>query len=210
MMADDYYRSNNLAFQKVAPFYNLMASPFFRIRKKVVDISGVKRGDTVLDVCTGTGSQALAFGRKGYDVTGVDISPDMLRVARKRNRYRNVRFDIADATRLPFGDKQFDVATISLALHDMPREVRPGVLEEMKRVSKRIVVIDYNVPDNRLLRWLYVSFTALYELGYYRDFTRQNIRELLQQQGLKVVREDYPVARFVRISVCEITAAATT
>jgi ubiquinone/menaquinone biosynthesis C-methylase UbiE len=203
MTSADYYESNKRSFHKLAPFYNLIASPVARVRDKVVRLSGAKAGATILDVCTGTGSQAMAFGRKGYNVTGVDISADMLNIAVKRNRFRNVRFEIADATSLPFQDKLFAVSTISLALHDMPREVRPKVLEEMKRVSHRMVVVDYHIPDNKVERWLYISFTSLYELGYYHDFARQNLKELIQHQGLKIIQEAYGLRNFIKIFVCD-------
>jgi hypothetical protein len=85
----------------------------------------------------------------------------------------------------------------------MPREVRSRVLEEMKRVSRRVVVVDYHIPENRVERWFHVSFTSLYELGYYRDFARQNLRELLQQHGLKIIRECYGLINFIKIFVCE-------
>jgi ubiquinone/menaquinone biosynthesis C-methylase UbiE len=203
MTTNDYYLSNTLSFRKLAPFYNMIASPLVRIRNQVVRLSGAKEGDVILDVCTGTGSQALAFGEKGYDVIGVDISTDMLKIATKRNRYKHVRFEIADATSLPFKYKQFTISTISLALHDMPREVRPKVLEEMKRVSQQVVVVDYHIPENRVERWFHVSFTSLYELSYYRDFARQNLKELLQQHGLKVIREDYGLINYIKLFVCD-------
>jgi ubiquinone/menaquinone biosynthesis C-methylase UbiE len=152
MTTDDYYLSNTRSFQKLASFYNLIAYPLARVREQVVRVSGAQKGDSILDVCTGTGSQARAFGKKGYNVAGVDISTEMLNVAAKRNRYRNVKFEVVDATSLPFEDKQFAISTISLALHDIPREVRPKVLAEMKKVSRRVVVIDYHIPENKMER----------------------------------------------------------
>ncbi len=203
MMTNDYYLANTRSFRKLAPFYNLIASPLAKVRRRVVRLSGAKTGNKVLDVCTGTGSQAYAFGRIGCHVTGIDISPDMLQVAKRKNTCKNVKFQIADATSLPFEDKQFAVAPISLALHDMPREVRPRVLEEMKRVSQRLVVADYHIPENKVERWFHVSFTACYELGYYRDFAKQDLKGLLQQHGLKVIREGYGLINFIKIFVCE-------
>ena len=38
------------------------------------------------DVCTGTGTQAFAFAKRGYEVVGIDLSEEMLRVA-KKNKY---------------------------------------------------------------------------------------------------------------------------
>ena len=85
----------------------------------------------------------------------------------------------------------------------MPREIRPRVLEEMKRVSRKTVMVDYHIPENRVERWFHVTFTALYELGYYRDFARQDLKELLRQHGLRMIREGYGLVNFIKILVCE-------
>lgn len=203
MQSNDYYLSNSSSFRKLAPFYDLIASPLTRLRNKVAALSGAREGDAILDICTGTGAQAFAFGKIGCRVMGIDISPDMLQIAKRKNVYQNVEFQMADATSLPFEDGQFDISSVSLALHDMPREVRPRVLDEMKRVSKKVIVVDYHIPENRLERWLHVSFTALYELGYYRDFARQNLKELIGQHGLTVTGEGYALINYIKIFVCE-------
>jgi demethylmenaquinone methyltransferase/2-methoxy-6-polyprenyl-1,4-benzoquinol methylase len=202
-MNESHYTYNEQAFRKWAPFYNLIAMPLTRIRDKVVSMSGARVMDDVLDFCTGTGSQAFAFGRRGCNVIGIDLSTDMLNRARRLNRYENIRFEIADATKVPFPNKRFDIACVSMALHDMPREMRHQVLEEMKRVSQRVVVVDYHIPNNKVERWFHVSFTSLYEGKYYRDYARQDLDWMLRQHGLKVIGEGYGLINFIRILVCE-------
>jgi ubiquinone/menaquinone biosynthesis C-methylase UbiE len=127
----------------------------------------------------------------------------MLDRAKRLNRYENVRFEVADACKTPFPDKRFDVSCVSMALHDMPREMRHQVVEEMKRVSQRVVVVDYHIPENKLERWFHVSFTSLYEGKYYRDFSRQDLGWMLRQHRLKVLKEAYGLVNFVKILVCE-------
>ena len=140
-MNEDYYRYTNQFFGKWAPFYNLIAMPLSRIRNKVVNVAKARKGSTVLDVCTGTGAQAFAFGKRGYKVIGIDLSPDMLKVARQKNKYGNVEFKVADAVNIPFEDNSFEVSCISMALHDMPHGSRHEVLDEMKKVLVRGVEI---------------------------------------------------------------------
>jgi demethylmenaquinone methyltransferase/2-methoxy-6-polyprenyl-1,4-benzoquinol methylase len=202
-MADDFYAYNKKSFQKTAPFYNLISLPFIAVRSKVVLLSGAKEGNIVLDVCTGTGSQAFAFGKLGCDVIGMDLSEDMLKIAEKRNRYNNVKFGIADAARLPFENKQFDFSVISLALHDMPRQARDQTLQEMKRVSRKMIVVDFNASRSRLGRFAQVFFPPRYKSKYYRDFARQDLKELLQRHDLKVIRESYGLVKIIKILVCE-------
>jgi hypothetical protein len=59
----------------------------------------------------------------------------------------NVSFAVADASRLPdWQDGTFDAVTLVLALHEMPGEARLPVLRELRRVGRRLVVLDYAVP----------------------------------------------------------------
>ena len=202
-MSDDYRKYITESFGKWAPFYDLFTRPIFRIRDRVVDMIDEENLRTVLDVCTGTGAQAFAFGERGYKVTGIDLSTDMLQIAKRKNRYPNVQFQVADATNIPFCDNSFDISCISFALHDMPYSIRHKVLDEMNRVSRRLVIVDYYIPQNKLKRWLYVFFTSVYESMYYRDFAKRDINELLCQHNLAVVKEARTFADFAQILVCQ-------
>ncbi len=70
------------------------------------------RPGRLLDVGCGTGAHTAAFSRHGWEVTGVDLSSDQLRLARERG----VDVVQADATALPFDDTSFD-AVISMWTH---------------------------------------------------------------------------------------------
>jgi SAM-dependent methyltransferase len=71
-------------------------------------------GRDLLDVCTGTGHLAGAAGARGARVVGVDFADSMVVVARKN--YPDVRFQQADAEKLPFPDASFDVAVCAFGL----------------------------------------------------------------------------------------------
>ena len=202
--SEDYYSYTSEWFRRWAPFYNLIALPLSGIRDKVVVMADAKKGAIILDVCTGTGSQAFAFGKRGCHVVGIDLSEDMLKVARRKNSYKKVRIEVADATKMPFEDGYFDVSCISFALHDMPHEVRHQILDEMRRVSKRVVVADYNIPKRKLGRWFHIHVISIYESKYFKDFARRDLKELLQQHGLIVVKEAYGLIDIIKILVCEV------
>jgi len=204
-MNDDYYSYMSKLFGKWAYFYDLV-SIFISAsgtRDRVVDLVDAKRNSRILDLCTGTGDQAFAFGKRGYRVIGVDLSEKMLRLAEKKNKYENVRFVVADAVNLPFKDDCFDVSCISFALHDMPQDIRDVVLTEIRRVSKRVVVVDYNIPKSGLHRWLHVSVASLYESKYYHDFVKRDLIEILRLHSLRVVEEAYGLVDFIKILICE-------
>ena len=78
----------------------------------------------------------MAFAKKGLDVVGIDISEAMLKVARKKNKYLNLKLEVADATKLSIEDNSIDVSCVSFALHDMLLSIREKALQEMVRVTK--------------------------------------------------------------------------
>lgn len=187
-----YYALTKKAFDILAPFYNLMTLPLARVREQVVDFTNAGKDATILDVATGTGQQAFAFAKRGYDMVGVDLTESMLDIARKINKNGLVKFEIADATHLRFESNSFDVSCISFALHDMPLPIREKVLQEMARVAKPdgvIVIVDYDLPHNKLGRSLVCRLVTLYEGECYQQFIGSNLEVLLMKTGIEVKRK---------------------
>lgn len=126
---------------------------FDRALKEVRDIiiEQIEAGSTVVDIGCGTGALVFDLAEKRESVTGVELSSKMVEHAKRRqqsNGKNNVTFVHDDATSLHhFEDQQFDYLTISMALHEMPPELRVKVLNEAKRIAKKIIVADYVVPQ---------------------------------------------------------------
>lgn len=194
-MNEDYYLYTKKLFKRWAPLYNLMELFIAPVRLQVVELIHGQQGLKILDVATGTGKQAFAFAKKGYDVVGIDLSEDMLEIAHRMNKYDNVEFTVADATKIPFDDNCFDVTCISLALHDMPLSIRKKVLSEMVRVTQSvgtIAIIDYTLPKTRIWRILIYHIIRLYESKYYADFIKSDVYTLLQESGIQI-QKVYPM-----------------
>lgn len=191
-MEEEYYLYIKKWFKKWAPIYDFMDIFISGVRGKVVVFTEARNGSKILDVATGTGKQAFAFAKKGYGIDGVDLSEDMLKVANRKNKYGNVRFQVADATNLPYGDEYFDVSCISFALHDMPLTIREKVLGEMVRVTKRkgvIVIVDYALPANNIGKFFIYPVVKSYESKYYPEFVNSNFSDLLRKLGIRIEKE---------------------
>jgi demethylmenaquinone methyltransferase / 2-methoxy-6-polyprenyl-1,4-benzoquinol methylase len=108
--------------------------------------------DTVLDVATGTAAVAIEIVRqKDCFVVGVDRSPEMLEVGRRRivlaGAARQIRLEEADARSLPFDDGLFDALTFTYLLRYV--EDPSATLRELARVVKpggTIAGLEFGVP----------------------------------------------------------------
>ena len=183
--------------------YSRVIDPILRdIRLYTPEFSGMKAGDRVLDVCCGTGEQALHYARRGIIAAGIDSDPRMIKVAERSRRKRGswkVAFQLADAQRLPFRDSSFDCASISFSLHEKERPARDGVISEMKRVVKAegtLVFIDFSVPFPRnAYSYLVKAVELIAGRDHFRcsrDYIRQGgLDELLGSNRLREEKRDY-------------------
>lgn len=198
---EQYYNVARTAFKILAPLYDTGTAFISSLRNKVAELVEAGNGAEILDVATGTGQQAFAFARKGLDVIGIDASKDMLRIAIRKNRHDNVRFEIADAASLPFEDNSFDVSVVSLALHDMVCSIREKALKEMVRVTKpngAIIIVDYALPKNRIRRSVFYNIVRLYE-PYYPEFIKSDIEATLRKSGVEIEKRLLALFGAVRI-----------
>ena len=202
-MNREYYSYTTRLFKRWSRFYHILVDiPLSRLRDKVVDFVNVENVSRILDVATGTGGQAFAFAEMGYDVVGIDLSKNMLKVANMKNRHENLKFKVADATRIPFENNHFDVSCVSFALHDMPLNIREKTLEEMLRVTKPkgiIVIVDYALSKNKIFRYLIYHFIKSFETKYYIEYIKSNLETLFRKYGIEIENEHSVLFGTVRI-----------
>lgn len=192
-------------FDRMAHTYDRLERLFVGLRPQVVEMAAAPRGARVLDAATGTGSQALAFARAGYEVTGIDLSAEMIRIARGKDGRGKAAFLVADASAMPFEDASFDVSVISFALHDMPAPMREAALKELLRVTTPggvIVIVDYEIPRD-LLHGLFIRYMlARHENVFVPSYFDLDLEGRLKSLGANV-EEKRPVLRGVgRILKC--------
>lgn len=193
-------------FRRMAPVYELVEVFARHIREKVVSDSGLSPGAKVLDMACGTGAQSIAFAKHGFSVVGVDLSPDMLaRAKRKVGNDDDVTFLCLDASRVPFADSEFDLATISFGLHDMPEEIGVAVLKEMRRVTKpagKIVIVDYDVPQNSFSSFFGHAFAKIWESKYYDHFLEAGLQHYLDEARLSAEEKEKFMLGNIQKKVC--------
>jgi SAM-dependent methyltransferase len=108
----------------------------------------------VLEVAVGTGRN-FPFYPAGVRLTGIDLSPAMLEIARKRAGELGLNADLreSDAQELPFPDASFDTVVCTLSLCNIPDDRR--AIAEMKRVLRPggiLLLLDHVSTSGLLLR----------------------------------------------------------
>lgn len=211
-------------FHSVAAKYDimndLMSMGIHRLWKRItIEQSGVRRGQTVLDLAGGTGDLTARFSRMvgtaGKVVLG-DINDSMLKVGRSRLVDRgvvgNVEYVQANAECLPFPDNTFDCITIAFGLRNVTD--KDAALRSMYRVLKpggRLLVLEFSKPIAPGLAPVYdfYSFKVLPMIGKtvandaesYK-YLAESIRMHPDQENLKEMMED---AEFERVSYHNMT-----
>ena len=142
-------------FHSVARKYDLMndvmSAGLHRTWKRfAVEVSGVKKGDRVLDVAGGSGDLSRLFAKK-TGATGqvilTDINASMLAVGRDRLMDDGIAVPAlqCDAEKLPFPDEYFDCVIVAFGLRNMTHKDK--ALAEMQRVLKRggrLLVLEFS------------------------------------------------------------------
>ncbi len=147
-------------------------------------------GRAVLDVGTGTGRAAIALARRGASVTGVDASPEMLAVARRRAAEAGVAvtFAAGDAHRIELPDRSFDaVVCLRVLMHT------PGwrqSLGELCRLARTRVVFDYPALSSAAAiqaAFRRLAFAVGARVEPYRVFRDGAVRLALEANDFRVV-----------------------
>ncbi|NJL78999.1 MAG: bifunctional demethylmenaquinone methyltransferase/2-methoxy-6-polyprenyl-1,4-benzoquinol methylase UbiE [Richelia sp. RM2_1_2] len=152
-------------FNRIAPVYDQLNDWLsfgqHRIWKEMtVKWSAAKTGDTCLDLCCGSGDLAFRIARrvgKSGKVEAVDFSPELLEVAKQRQKeyypIPSITWIEADVLELPFDDNQFNAATMGYGLRNVTDI--PHCLSELHRVLQpkaKAAILDFHRPENPVMR----------------------------------------------------------
>jgi ubiquinone/menaquinone biosynthesis C-methylase UbiE/ribosomal protein S18 acetylase RimI-like enzyme len=182
-----------------APWYELQCrvASMGRIDAVRRQLAGLASSDVrgpVLELCCGTGGVTAELARMFDEVTGVDLSPDMLARAalRMRREHRtNVRLREAEVSTLRYPAASFSAVVISLGMHELPWAIRGHVLEQTAvwlKPGGRFVCCDYVKPRNRLMaailgwggrRWI--------EKEHFDEFMAYSLEQHLERHGFMLV-----------------------
>ena len=158
-----------------------------RLRKKLFSMASGK----ILDVACGTGLN-LPFFESYSDITAIDLSPNMLEVARA-NAIKNglkANFAVMDAETLEFPDGSFDTVVSALSTCTFPNPLK--ALQEMKRVCRPNGLILLLEHGHSSIQWI-ANYQDRHEYQHYENHAgcrwNQDTVNLIQSAGIKVMKD---------------------
>lgn len=191
---------NSVLFYKVmSGFYDLLDIIYFRkyntSPRKVVN-EAIRDNDKILDLCTGTGTNAVNIAKKNASVkiAGVDLSKDMLIIAKskiRKEKLLNIKLFQMDATDMEFKDECFDKILLSLVLHEIDEGLAASMIKEAIRVLKpdgEIIVTEWERSKKFLQKVIFFPIEVL-EPKPYKSFVVKNLYSYFEEFGLVVVEE---------------------
>lgn len=150
-------------FDRIAKYYGLFyeyqKKKYNKLLDRIDDELQMDLYTDIIDIGCGTGAFCSELYDRGFNVTGLDSSLEMLNVASRKLNKENIKLvqgNFLDGT--PFEDKQFDLSFSSFVSHGLPSEARHRLYAEMTRITKHMIILyDYNEKRSLLtniIEWL--------------------------------------------------------
>jgi SAM-dependent methyltransferase len=196
--------SQSPIFSEADAYEHFMGRWSRTLAPQLVKFAGVRDGDAVLDIGSGTGalSAAVRAAAPSSRIVGIDPSAPYVEHARAKQGSANVSFEVGDAQQMRFGDATFDRALSLLVLNFIPDA--PKALGDMKRVTRKGGTISAAVWDYgdgmEMLRVFWDEAVAADTAAQAKDerhmkyCRRGEMSALWREQGLTdVVEEDLTI-----------------
>ena len=186
-------------WKKVYELYPLEELPWElgRPRKvlvKLLESNKVKKGKA-LDICCGAGTNTVYMASKGFEATGIDISPKAIGIAKERAKVEGVKtkFIVGNAVHLPFENEEFDFIFDMGCFHHILPEDRELFIKGVHRTLKiggKYLLTCFSYKNG----YSWNHFTKEDIIRYFSDYFKiLDIKHYPSLEGDGVVRYFYSV-----------------
>jgi ubiquinone/menaquinone biosynthesis C-methylase UbiE len=138
-------------------YYEVLSRPFaHRIWKRIADEVARRAPHTakIIDLGCGPGTvlRLIAMRRPDLQLYGIDIDPEIVSIARKKDTHQSTIYEVASITNLPIADASVDIAVSSLMFHHLDTDTQRSALCEVRRILKPsgvFLLCDISVPRRK-------------------------------------------------------------
>ncbi len=196
--------------------YRILIDPMLKTLRKGMK-ERISPQKDIIDFACGTGDFLFTLSGICRRCTGVDLNSSMIEKIRKKKNngpYEHLEFYAAHGEDLSFiKDQEYDYATISLALHEMPLSMRLPVLNEMKRTARTLIIADYSHPlprntEGTIIRIIERLAGKDHFAGFQSFHRNRGLKPLTDQAGLIVEKEIPLMGGTITIMECRASSAS--
>lgn len=174
--------------------------PEVRVRRALIDSANIQKGHRVLEFGVGTASLSILLKQihRLPEVIGVDVDPEVLRIAQQKIEKSGVLMEIEqyDGDILPFADHSFDRVVTCLVLHHLDPAQKRQSLSEIRRVLKpggSLHVADWGKPSNLRMRLAFYLVQLLDGFKTTTENVQGKLPQIFQEVGFLTVKESAKV-----------------
>lgn len=195
MLLEQAHAGTRQNYDRLSRWYDSFSSAERSLSRAGLALLELQSGETILEIGFGTGHSLIEIGHTvgtGGRVDGIDLSPGMLAVARRRVKHSGmldrINLQIGDATSLPYSAAHCQVVFMSFTLELFESAEIPGVLAECRRVlvsDGRLGVVSLVKNDNRMVQvyeWFHDRYPAVVDCRPLR------VHQMLKTAGFEIVR----------------------
>lgn len=178
-------------------FYYYFISPNLKVLYKKIAYL-IPENSSVIDIASGIGYLGLSHHDRFSKYIGVDLSSRSIKYAMKmanKHNVNNINFLHLNALKLADTIKErYDYAVVCLALHEMPNDIRLGVIDNMAKVAKNLVLVDYSqpLPNNSYSLVVYLSefFAGVEHFSNFLNFRKNGgLKKLVDESNITKINE---------------------
>lgn len=188
------------SYKSIVWFYNFWSwLTESEAAREVIRLAEIEDGKRILEIACGTGvvfEQIVRNNPSGRNI-GIDLSPHMLKKARKRLQGSAGNFELSegDALNLEFEDHEFDIIVNNFMIDLMPQETFEKIAKEFYRVLKPhgvIVISTFSFGKKRINKfWIWV---AKYFPGLLTGCRPVSFKQYLENAGFQI-EEDLEISQ---------------
>ncbi|MCP2604978.1 class I SAM-dependent methyltransferase [Candidatus Aminicenantes bacterium AH-873-B07] len=142
----------------------------------------------ILEAGSGSGMGLVIFGKKGFEIVGIDYSNNSIELAKKNFKKNNIKGILVKANikKIPFLDNTFSLVFNQGVIEHFSISEATNILREMKRVSNNLIAI--SVPGNTRFYKIWVYFAGIFwKFPQEKLYTPQELISLFKKASLLIL-----------------------
>jgi len=207
MKVDDSHVKNTAAvYDRIALSYAKKNEAYALIPEQNKWLKLLPQRSLILDVACASGRDSEFFLKHGLEVIGIDLSPKLLAIAKKR--LPRVKFLLQDIRKLKFPNQYFDGIWANAILHHLKRSEIPKVIKQFYRLLKPQGWLFVAVHEGRGEREVTDQLSPVFP-RHYTYLNQQELRTWLETPGFELLdlsvwneKDRHPQHRDLSVLTC--------